>query len=321
MITGLTLKDFSKDYEKSKCKYTSILEEFYIYSTDFKHISRSSALSEYNHIRNYLEYLNCDIKDLSQITAKELSTYIRIAYKNLKPSSIGRYITSLRNFFRFLKYKGISVNESIFNLPLTVANWGNSTVPIILNPEEEILIRNHYNLNIESHKRNNLIIRLMLDFGLRCKEISELLLSDIQWHRGTISIKITKEMSERELPFSKEFGMLLEEYILKYRPITSNIHLFLRKTVNNQYITMSVESVRYVVRNAFKKENITGWWKGTHALRRTAASRIYNSGIGLKLTADILGHKSLDSTKHYVKVDFSALRKITSPWPGGESNA
>jgi len=83
---------------------------------------------------------------------------------------------------------------------------------------------------------------------------------------------------------------------------------------------MNLGCVRRVVREAFQKENISGWWKGSHALRRTAASHIYNSGIGLKLTADLLGHESIDSTIAYVKVDFDSLRSVAAYWPGGDSN-
>ena len=83
---------------------------------------------------------------------------------------------------------------------------------------------------------------------------------------------------------------------------------------------MNLGCVRRVVREAFQKENISGWWKGTHALRRTAASRIYNSGVGLKLTADLLGHQAIDSTTAYVKVDFNSLRSVAVSWPGGDSN-
>ncbi|MBD9151126.1 MAG: hypothetical protein EGP77_02860 [Lachnospiraceae bacterium] len=52
------------------------------------------------------------------------------------------------------------------------------------------------------------------------------------------------------------------------------------------------------------------------SIRRTAASNIYNCGAGIKLTADILGHESLDSTTHYVRVDFTALREICHEWLG-----
>jgi site-specific recombinase XerD len=113
---------------------------------------------------------------------------------------------------------------------------------------------------------------------------------------------------------------LLEDYVINHRLHAADGHLFLRRTINNHYTAMSRENVRSVVRRAFEKESIQGWWKGTHALRRTAASKIYNTGNGLKMTADLLGHESLDSTKQYIKVDFGLLSEVASPWPGGDSD-
>ena len=114
--------------------------------------------------------------------------------------------------------------------------------------------------------------------------------------------------------------MITYLHVMNHRPHTADGHLFLRRTINNHYTAMSRENVRSVVRRAFEKESIQGWWKGTHALRRTAASKIYNTGNGLKMTADLLGHESLDSTKQYIKVDFGQLSKVASPWPGGDSD-
>ncbi|WP_024857293.1 tyrosine-type recombinase/integrase [Ruminococcus albus] len=56
-----------------------------------------------------------------------------------------------------------------------------------------------------------------------------------------------------------------------------------------------------------------------YAIRRTAASNIYNTGAGIKLTADILGHDSIDSSTHYVKVDFESLRSLCCEWPEKEA--
>lgn len=85
---------------------------------------------------------------------------------------------------------------------------------------------------------------------------------------------------------------------------------------------MSTEEVRRIIRTTFQKENIKGYWKGTHALRRTAASSLFNNTNSFKIVSDILGHESIDSTARYVRVDFELLRSITSPWPGhgGEAN-
>lgn len=204
-------------------------------------------------------------------------------------------------------------------LPLTPSNWNSTSVPVVLTVDEEARIRSRYAPNTPKGKRNTIIVRLMLDLGLRCVEVTRLNLSDIRWNNGTICVKDNKNMISRELPLSRDLGLLLEDYVTNFHPHNGNNHLFQRRTLNNQYVSMSQENVRAVIRTAFIKENICGWWKGTHALRRTAASHFYNTGNSLKITADLLGHKSLDSTTQYVKVDFESLRLVPSSWPGGDT--
>ena len=318
MLTGISFKAYTKLVLLQESKYNEILTEFFSYSVDFKHMTKMSAESEIQHISKFLNTLNITSDNWSDISAKDIRNYVCTEFKGLKTSSMGRYVTSLRNFFRFLEYKGNNINQSVLTLPLAPADWGKSKVPIVLSSEEEIRLRNHYSINNALGVRNNIIIRLMLDLGLRCTEVSGLCITDIHWNNGTICLRKTKTMQGRELPLSCELGKLLEDYVLNYRPQVSDTHLLLRKVLNNQYTFMTRECVRGVIRRAYEKESIQGWWKGTHALRRTAASRIYNTGTGLKLTADLLGHESLDSTKAYVKIDFQQLKEVTSPWPGGK---
>lgn len=320
MQTGEVFRNYDRNQKYKTIRNKELLEEFFKYSTEFKHITSMSATAECHHISAFLDSLDFIPNDWSMLTAEDIKQYVCTFFQNLKASSIGRYITSLRNFFRFLEYKGYVINKSVLELPLTSADWQKSNVPIILTSDEENRLRFHYKDDEEMGIRNNIIIRLMLDLGLRCSEIPNIMLSDIKWTNALIQIHDTKNNHVRQLPLSAELGKLLEEYILRYRPsVPSEKHLLLRKYVN-QYTCMSRENVRYVIRNAFAKEHITGYWKGTHALRRTAASKIFNNGTGLKLTADILGHESLDSTKAYIKVDFEHLRAVAAPWPGGDCN-
>jgi site-specific recombinase XerD len=55
---------------------------------------------------------------------------------------------------------------------------------------------------------------------------------------------------------------------------------------------------------------------GTHVLRRSLASRMLNAGATLKQIADFLGHKSIDTTSLYAKVDLATLSRVAMPWPG-----
>ena len=318
MQTGEIFKNYDRNQKYKTVRNKELLEEFFRYSTEFKHITDISATAECHHISAFLDSLDSIPNDWSMLTAEDINHYVCTMFHTLKASSIGRYITSLRNFFRFLEYKGHVINRSVLELPLTSADWQKSNVPIILTSDEENRLRFHYKNDDEKGLRNNKIFRLMLDLGLRCSEIPNIELGDIKWTNALLQIHDTKNNHVRQLPLSAELGKLLEEYILLYRPfIPSEKHLLLRKYVN-QYTCMSRENVRYVIRNAFEKEQITGYWKGTHALRRTAASKIFNNGTGLKLTADILGHESLDSTKAYIKVDFEHLKAVAAPWPGGD---
>ena len=38
----------------------------------------------------------------------------------------------------------------------------------------------------------------------------------------------------------------------------------------------------------------------------------------LKRVADILGHRSVDTTVIYIKVDFDRLAQVALPWPDGK---
>ncbi|OPJ60575.1 tyrosine-type recombinase/integrase [Clostridium oryzae] len=320
MITGDSYKEYNRKHPEPT-EYDIILNDFFKYSTEFKGITTMSAQAERQHVKSFLKYIGSSfIETFTSLNAKHLRDYICSELADIRPSSKGRYITSLRNFFRFLEYKEISVNHSILELPLAPAEWKKKNVPIILTEDEETRLRNHYYGTTAKDKRNRIIVCLMLDLGMRCAEVAALKITDIQWSLGTLKVSETKNKHIRTLPISIELGHMLEEYIISYRPKINNDYLFQHEQLNNQFDAMSRECVRGIIRRAFEKENIHGWWKGTHALRRTAASHIYNTGGGLKLTADLLGHESLDSTTQYVKVDFESLRKVGSPWPGGDSN-
>ena len=55
--------------------------------------------------------------------------------------------------------------------------------------------------------------------------------------------------------------------------------------------------------------------RGTHVIRHSVASRWIQAGATLKQIADLLGHRSVDTTAIYAKVDVTALAKVALPWP------
>lgn len=317
MTTGTKVKDYEKAL-RPPGRFEWQLKEFYNYSVNVKKIRLATAESECTHVRQFLETVFYSVKSVifGEITATDIKEYICVKFPGLADSSKGRYVTSIRNFFRFLAYEEIHVHPSIFKLPMSPAIWNSSSYPTILSEDEVERMLTFYCEKTGNQKRNHTIILIFLDLGLRCSEVPSIMLSDIHWNKGEILIRNTKTNSERTLPVSVRLGKALEEYVLHYRPKSSDGHLFLR-TGRCEGLVMDKEGIRRVVRFAFEKQNIKGWWKGTHTLRRTAASKVFNAGNSLKLTADFLGHKSIEATTAYIKIDIDSLRSLAGKWPSG----
>lgn len=51
---------------------------------------------------------------------------------------------------------------------------------------------------------------------------------------------------------------------------------------------------------------------GTHTFRYSCAQRLLDAGVPLKSIGDYLGHRSLDSTQRYTKIDVEHLRAVAA---------
>jgi integrase/recombinase XerD len=55
---------------------------------------------------------------------------------------------------------------------------------------------------------------------------------------------------------------------------------------------------------------------GAHQLRHTVATQMLRQGASLPQVAEVLRHRSEDTTAIYAKVDRAALGLVVRPWPG-----
>jgi integrase len=60
-------------------------------------------------------------------------------------------------------------------------------------------------------------------------------------------------------------------------------------------------------------DHVAGDGKSFHALRRSAATRLIESGAGLTLAAQILGHARIDSSRRYFALASEQLRQCGLP--------
>lgn len=115
------------------------------------------------------------------------------------------------------------------------------------------------------------------------------------------------------LPLPPTTGQAIAEYLRLERTQTSSRALFVR-CIAPQGHPLGPDGVAKVIRQAYARAELSG--HSAHALRHTLASRLSASGGSLKEVADVLRHRSLDTTLIYAKLDTPSLSEVALPWPG-----
>jgi integrase len=229
-----------------------------------------------------------------------------------KPANAGSVVTSLRGYFRYRASLGDLVH-SLIGAVSYPANWALSSLPKTLTTAEVDQLVGSLGQPGRSMRRAEAIVRCALDLGLRCGEIVRLSLNDIDWHAGTITLRRTKGRREDVLPLPASTGEAIAAYLKHERPKTSNRDVFVR-TAAPRDKPVGPDLVRETIRQAYGRAGLP--YTRSHLLRHTMANRLLAGGSSLKEVADVLRHRSLNTTMIYAKLDSRKLAEVALPWPG-----
>jgi len=252
-----------------------------------------------------------------------------LLFGELQPDDIRRFVTeqmelvnttsnaaainaALRPYLRWRATQGDAV-QPLLAVIASPAKWTLASLPRALKHTEVDRVLNSFTGTLRSPKRGYAVVRLALDLGLRIGEINRLQLEDIDWQRGTVTLRRTKSLRQDVLPLPAITGKALEVYVQRERPLTSNRALFVRSLAPYDE-PVGVDAIRRVVRDAFRRAGIAHG--GAHALRHTLACRLVDGGSSIKEVADVLRHRSLNTTLIYAKLDHGGLADVALPWPG-----
>jgi site-specific recombinase XerD len=142
-------------------------------------------------------------------------------------------------------------------------------------------------------------------------------LDDFNWQDGTVRIRAGKSRRADVLPLPVLTGQAIVAYLRQTRPSSTSRAVFVRDRAPLD-APITPEIVRYAMQMAFARGGLARY-TGTHVLRRTMATQMRQAGASLKQIADVLRHRSLDTTTIYTKIDRPQLATVAAPWSGGVS--
>ena len=246
--------------------------------------------------------------------------------RNLRPTDVTGFVTSiggrfsaqsmkvvrtaLRSFLLFLRMQGFCDERLEAAIP-AVARWRLATLPRCLSDEQFNQVLASLSLSTPCAFRDRAIVWCLSTLGLRPGEVAALHLDDIDWRQGTIRLRTRKTGRGAVLPLPRDAGRAVVDYLRRERPKTDERYLFVQQLGR----PISRDVVTGAVVRALRRAGIDSPIAGAYVFRHTVASRMVRRGVSLKEVADLLGHRCLDTTTIYAKLDVTSLREVALPWP------
>ena len=260
------------------------------YSYDYKYFI--------NFVCNHLSASKVSLKNLQNLALRDFRSwlsFLKTINPNLSAKSLARARASIKSFYFYcILIKKIKSSE-IYNLanPKLPKNLPRAV-------SENQIIKVIDILKCEKNKflqlRNTALIYLLWGCGLR---VSELLSLNNQQINDNYIIIFGKGKKERLVPLLPEIKIKITEWIEWKRKNFNydNDALFisrLGKRLSPRYVQKLIEKLR---QQLDLDKNFT-----PHALRHSFATQLLMNGVDLRTLQMMLGHSSLATTQHYLKV-------------------
>jgi site-specific recombinase XerD len=255
--------------------------------------------------------------DLTALGPADVTAYVTARAARLAPASTNVIAIAMRSFLRYLRLLGIGDARWLAAVP-RAAQWRLATLPSVLTEGELSAFLAAFDRTTATGRRGYAIGLCFTELGLRVGEVARLALDDIDWRAGLLTLAPGKTRRASRLPLHAKLAGALADYLRHGRPPTASRVIFVHHRAPRG-TPLGPSGIRCAVRAAYGRAGLDAHWTGTHVLRHTAATRMLRAGVSLKEIADVLRHRSLDTTAIYAKVDRAALSEVAMRWPGVQS--
>ena len=264
----------------------------------------------------------CKIKNLEKpvdINPEIMREYQRYIYnlcneRTREPLSINRRHSLLDHVILFFSWSARR-NYVLYNpaADIELPKIPKTLPKHILTVEEIEKIFSTPDINTVPGIRDRTILELLYSTGIRRAELSNIKIKDINIKKQTILI------TNRHLPLSKRALEWLLIYLNKSRPS-------LLKDINTDHLFLTAwgsklcgVSITNIVREYIKKAEL-GKEGSSLLFRHAMATQMLENGADLRYIQQMLGHKSIETTKIYTNVSIARLKEIhTKTHPSGLS--
>jgi integrase/recombinase XerD len=246
------------------------------------------------------------VDDWHELSVPRLADYLAyLSTQRLAPPSVARHVASLKMFFRFLVLDGF-LDRNTAALLHRPSLW--ERVPHVLSDRQVDELLKAPTPADRHFRRDRAVLEMLYATGARASEAAALRLADIELDDRYCRCH-GKGNKDRLVPFSTRALTALRDYLSMERPIlaehSTSSRLFLSRTGK----AMDRVDLWRLLKKYTRR---LGWSNAVspHTLRHSFATHMLAEGADLRIIQELLGHASIATTQHYLRVDASRLKKV-----------
>lgn len=255
-------------------------------------------------------YLGLDSElDWNSIDADVVRQWeVSIMERGNKASSVGRRLSALRTFYRFLMKRKMVTKDPAH---LVRAPKKDKALPGYVREEEmnHLFDGDFFDTSFKG-VRDKTILLTFYSTGIRLSELTGLRLPDFDMNQ--MQLKVTgKRNKQRLVPFGVELRDSMREYLsirgqfCSERGFSTDV-LFVDERTGGE---MSPSGVREMVKRYLSLVT-TQQKRSPHVLRHSFATSMLNHHADLQSVKELLGHESLSTTEVYTHTSFEELKEV-----------
>lgn len=239
-----------------------------------------------NQLVNFLKSEN--ITNVSGVTPAHIESFKKDLVKNnYTAKSVSRKLNSIKNFFSYLLAQNLSVLDP--STEVKHPKYEND-LPKILKPIEYRSLRDACRNDV----RATAIVELMLQAGLRIKEIENLKVENVT--DNDIFIESYESHPHRNVPLNNSAKSALKRYLDEGRYQSKSKNVFVTKTGRR----LLARNIRSLLNRYFDRSDIKG--VKVNDLRNTFIVYQLKSGVPIDVVSQVVGHKRISTTEKYLEL-------------------
>jgi len=240
-----------------------------------------------NQIINFLNK-RFQITSIEAVTPEHIEAFKKdLDVNEYTAKSISRKLNSIKNFFSFLKNEGVITIDP--STEVKHPKYEND-IPKILKPTEYRSLRDA----CRNDSRTTAIVELMLQAGLRIKEIENLKLDNVK--DNEVIIESYESHPVRSIPLNNSAKLAIKRYLDDGRYPTRVKNVFVTKTGH----TLLARNIRSLLNRYFEKSEIKGL--KVNDLRNTFIVFQLKAGVPIDVVSQVVGHKRISTTEKYLEL-------------------